>query len=127
MGFQPLSKNHEKWIYSISIIQETRGHRQPFLKHEKVYKGNNLISDRPNEDDKKDKERLTQTHLEQINANIEFREIAKFFESIYYLHIVPQLLRHPEMFIIPSTKEDPFGKSFLEKVARTPEKTRKSK
>jgi hypothetical protein len=65
--------------------------------------------------------------LEQISANANFREIAKFFESVLYLHLVPQLLRYPEVFSGPGISEDPFGRSFLERITKTPEKTRKSR
>ncbi len=98
-----------------------------FCDFEKVWDGDKLIRERPDRDDKDDEERLTQTHLEQINSNADFREIAKFFESIRYLHLVPQLLRHPESFQGPSILEDPFGRNFLETVVKTPEKTRKSR
>ena len=73
------------WRYSIGITQQVRGFRQPVLRHEKVWKGDKLILDRPNPDDRNDDLRLTQTHLEQISANADFREIARFFESIRYL------------------------------------------
>jgi len=71
--------------------------------------------------------RLTQTHLEQINSNADFREIGRFFESIRYLHLVPQLLRHPEAFQGPTIPDDPYGRNFLEMVVKTPEKTRRSR
>jgi predicted ATPase len=95
------------------------------LSYEKVMKGDQTILSRPNKEDEDDPLRLTQTHLEQINANAEFRDIVRFFESTSYLHLVPQLLRHPEAFSGPGVPGDPFGKSFLEKVARTPSGTRK--
>jgi predicted ATPase len=116
-----------KWKYAISIKQEIRGYRHPYLEHEKVWKENTLILDRPDEKDKDDKLRLTETHLEQITANQEFREIADYFKPICYQHLIPQLLRHPELFKGPVIEEDPFGRTFLEKVARTQEKTRKSR
>ncbi len=116
-----------KWCYALSIKQEVRGYRQPYVYSERVTKNGVLILERPEKDDEKDRVRLTQTHLEQINANKEFREIAKFFESISYLHLVPQLLRHPESFGMPIGKEDPFGRSFLERLIQTPEKTRRSR
>jgi len=86
-----------------------------------------LVRQRPNADDEKDEERLTQTHLEQINSNFEFRDIARLFESIRYLHLVPQLLRSPETFQGPTIPDDPYGRNFLEMVAKTPEKLRKSR
>ena len=115
------------WRYAIGITQQVRGYRFPILRYEKVWVDNKLILERPDEEDDNDDERLTQTHLEQISANAEFREVARFFESIRYLHLVPQLLRHPESFQGPSVPEDPYGRNFLEMVAKTPDKTRKSR
>jgi predicted ATPase len=120
-GSEPL------WRYAIAITQQVRGYRQPLLRHERVWRGQTLILDRPDKEDKADELRRTQTHLEQISANTEFRDMARFFESIRYLHLVPQLLRHPEAFQGPASDEDPFGRNFLEMVARTPEKTRRSR
>lgn len=115
------------WRYSIGIKQEVRGYRQPYLAYERVWREATQLLDRPDDSDRKDKLRLTQTHLEQINMNESFREIARFLESILYLHLVPQLLRHPEAFFGPGVPDDPFGRNFLEVVAKTPEKTRKSR
>jgi predicted ATPase len=115
------------WRYSIGITQQVRGFRQPILRHEKVWKGDHLILERPDNLDDEDELRLTQTHLEQISANAEFRDIVRLFESIRYLHLVPQMLRHPESFQGATLQEDPFGRNFLEMVARTPEKTRRSR
>lgn len=112
------------WTYAVGITREIRGYRQPKLKREQVWKDNELILDRPDEDDKKDKLRLDQTHLEQINANQRFREIAEFFKSIDYMHIVPQLIRHPERFAASAIEEDPFGQSFLEQMLQPSPKTR---
>jgi len=115
------------WKYGIGIKQESRGLRQPFVFYEKVWEGNDLILDRPDDQDKKDKFRLKQTHLEQINANLEFRDVARFFQSINYMHLVPQVLRYPEIFTGPAVKEDPFGRSFLERVVQTPGRTRRAR
>jgi predicted ATPase len=116
-----------RWRYAIGITQQVRGYRQPTLRFERVWSDGRLILERPDADDKLDYLRGTQTHLEQINSNAEFREIARFFESIRYLHLVPQLLRNPEAFQGPSIPDDPYGRNFLEMVAKTPEKTRKSR
>jgi predicted ATPase len=112
------------WKYAIGIKQEVRGYRLPLLTYEKVWKGNELILKRPNNDDKKDKERLTQTHLEQINANKDFREISRFLESTVYQHLLPQLLKHPNSFTGPDLPGDPFGKGFLIRISKVNEKTR---
>ncbi len=114
------------FIYSIGIKQETRGYRLPYLTHEKVWSNNELILDRPDKEDKKDRERLIQTHLEQINANKKFREINKYLENIVYLHLLPQLLKHPLSFTGPDLPGDPFGKGFLDRISKVNEKTRKA-
>ncbi len=120
--------NHEStWRYGIGIKQEARGYRQPYLAYERVYHRGEELLNRPDSDDQGDPLRRTQTHLEQIGANGGFREIAKFFESVLYLHLVPQLVRHPEIFSGPGNSEDPFGRSFLDRVVRTPQKVRRSR
>ncbi len=91
---------------------------------ERVWKGEKLILDRPDKEDKKDELRLTQTHIEQMNANMEFREIAKNFESITYFHLVPQLLKFSGFFLGSNMAEDPYGKSFLQRVAKVSAKHR---
>lgn len=122
-----VADNGTLWSYAIGLKQEARGYRQPLLAYERVMRGDQIVRERPDSEDQKDPLRLTQTHLEQINANAEFRELVRFFESISYLHLVPQLLRHPEAFSGPGIPGDPFGKSFLETIARTPVSTRKAR
>lgn len=122
-----VADNGSKWTYAIGIKQESRGYRQPYLAYERVIKGTQSLLRRPDIEDDKDPLRLTQTHLEQINANAEFRDLGRFFDSVSYLHLVPQLLRHPEAFSGQGIPGDPYGRSFLERVARTPEGTRKAR
>jgi hypothetical protein len=64
--------------------------------HSAVPESRGNVLNETNSDDTQDPERLTQTHLEQVNVNRPFRELASFFESIRYLHIVPQLVREPD-------------------------------
>jgi len=115
------------WKYAIGIKQQHGGTRQPILVYERIWNSDSQILDRPDESDAKDPMRLTQTHLEQISANERFRELSRFFESVLYQHLVPQLVRHPRAFTGPGVPGDPFGRSFLERVARTPDKTRKAR
>jgi len=115
------------WHYAIGLRQETRGYRQPILSFERVSKNGEKILDRPDQEDKNDTERLKQTYLEQVNTNSSFREIARFLESTTYLHLVPQLLRYADSFQGNKLDEDPFGQSFLENVAKTQQRTQKSR
>lgn len=115
------------WRYQLSIKQETRGSRLPYVESERVWQGASEILARPNDSDQLDPQQRTQTYLEQINANKDFREIARFFQSATYLHLVPQLLKHAEVIQGRILENDPFGQGFLERVARTTEKTRKAR
>ncbi|HEV2654718.1 MAG TPA: AAA family ATPase [Ktedonobacteraceae bacterium] len=101
------------WRYRIGIAQDNND--KAYLKEEKVWKAGKIILNRPDERDEDDKELLTQTHLEQINSNRAFREIAEFFNTIRYYHIIPQLVRDPERSV--GRKFDPYEGDFLEQLA----------
>jgi hypothetical protein len=107
------------WDYELRFTQDNR--QRPIIKQERVAIGGTDILIRPDSADKDDPERLTQTYLEQVNVNKDFREVADFFTSVRYLHIVPQLVREPDRSV--GRRNDPFGGDFLEQIARTPEKT----
>lgn len=115
------------WRYAIGIRQEPRGYRQPFLTYERLWKDGRQILDRPDDDDESDGDRLTQTFLEQINVNADFRELVRFFQAITYLHLVPQLLRFADSIQGRVVEDDPFGQGFLERIARVTERTRRSR
>ena len=115
------------WRYALGLRQETRGYRNPYLTHERVWKGTQQILARPDAEDKKDQDRLTQTFLEQINVNGDFRAVVRFFQSITYLHLVPQLLRFADSIQGRVLEDDPFGQGLLERMAKTNEKTRRSR
>lgn len=116
-----------KWRYAVGFRQETRGHRRILLTDEQVWKGDELLLDRPDGDDEADQDRLTQTFLEQVNMNAKFREIAQFLRNVTYLHLVPQLLRFADSIQGRIVEEDPFGQGFLERIASVPERTRRSR
>jgi predicted ATPase len=111
------------WRYRIGISQDNNS--RPYLKEERVWKAEQLILARPDEQDAQDRELLRQTHLEQINTNREFREIADFFNTVRYYHIVPQLIRDPERSV--GRKFDPYGGDFLEQIATLPKRTQESR
>ena len=108
------------WDYELRFAQDNR--QRPLIKSEKVLKSGSLILERPDALDKKDQERLTQTYLEQVNANQGFRDIGDFFETVRHLHIIPQLVREPDRSV--GKRNDPFGGDFLEQIARTPPRRR---
>jgi predicted ATPase len=111
------------WQYELSFGQDNR--QRPIITREVVRRSGEVLLERPDTNDQHDPARLHQTHVEQVNVNREFRELADFFRTVRYLHLVPQLLREPDRYI--GRTQDPFGSDFLEQVARTSEKTRNAR
>jgi predicted ATPase len=111
------------WIYQLGFNQDHRG--RSIIKRERVEYHGRVIVDRPAAEDKTDAVRLHQTHIEQVNVNQDFRELADFFRSVRYLHLVPQLIRETDRYV--SRFQDPYGSDFLERVARTPARTRNTR
>ena len=115
------------WRYSIGFRQADIGNCQAHLTHERVWRGDELLLDRPDADDNEDPDRLTQTALEQSAANAKFREIGRFLRNVTYLHLVPQLIRFADSIQGKIIEDDPFGQGFLKRVASVHPSTRRAR
>ena len=115
------------WRYLLEFKPEGVGAQRPKITAEKIWKGNKLIINRPDSMDKKDTLKLLQTHMEQLQVNSDFRELASFFSETTYLHLVPQLIKFNDLIGGRPLEEDPFGQGFLERIAKTPNRTRDSR
>lgn len=115
-------ENPNEWEYDLEFASEKAGRHRPQIRRETVRHNGSEILSRPDAEDMADADRQTQTALEQVTANREFREIADFLQGVQYLHLVPQVIRDPERR--GSIDDDPFGGDFLSRVARTPQRTR---
>lgn len=112
------------WTYEISF-NANRG-KQPLVKAERVLHDGKIILQRPGPEgsnDHLDQALLTQTHLQQIQQNKEFRPLAEFFRGLRYLHLVPQIVRDRALSAVPG---DPYGSDFLVRIKQTPQKTREA-
>ncbi len=117
----------ELWRYELGLKQQARGPRHPLIAYERASRAGVAVLDRPNETDREDVVRLTQTYLEQIGANRVFRDIAGCFQAMTYHHLAPPLLRHADLVRSPGVEDDPYGMDFLEKVAREHERQRRAR
>jgi len=111
--------NGGTWQYELALGQDKQ--QRPQIKREVVRRDDQELFRRPDSSDLDDPERLTQTYLQQVNVNKDFRPVAELFGSIRYLHIVPQLIREPDRSV--GRVNDPYGGDFLEQLANTPERT----
>jgi predicted ATPase len=104
------------WEYEVRFRDNREG--SAILTAERVRRNGIEILSRPDEGDRQDPMRLTQTFLEQVSVNRDFREVADFLSTVFYLHVVPQLVREPERSA--GRTADPFGGDFLEQMADVP-------
>jgi predicted ATPase len=114
-----MSLDDALWTYRVEFAQDNQ--RRALVRKEEVTRDGETIRTRPDDRDNQDPDRFTQTHLEQVNANEEFRVIADFFAQIRYLHVVPQLVRESDR--LAPRPQDPYGSDFLEQIARTSKRT----
>lgn len=121
----------ETWRYDLSVTHKPRAH-QPQVEAEYVErispKGRrDLILSRPDEDDRRDPERLTQTAIQQVTANQRFREVVEFFRSISYLHAVPHLMREGRPAPSTTIGGDPYGRDLLNRIRSTSARSQRSR
>ncbi len=121
-----------RWRYTLAFKSEVGGARRPIITAETVVEftkggAESLRLNRPDAEDHQDRERLTQTAIEQIQSNAKFRPLVEYFAGIAYLHLVPQLLKFGEAIGSSRLEGDPFGQGFLERVAKASDAVRKSR
>lgn len=125
------------WKYSLTFGTEkgkTTPAPLPLVVAETVHKRNEskrtgweCVLNRPSDEDTEDPVRLTQTALQQVNANVKFREVADFFASIQYRHILPQLVREPKAFSPSPISNDPYGRDLVQAIWGVGKRSRESR
>jgi predicted ATPase len=115
------------WRYVLAFKAEGKGAQRLLISREEVWKDKTCILKRPNTADERDVAQLTQTYLEQIQANVDFRDLGNFFGTTTYLHLVPQLLKFADKIGGHRLEDDPFGQGFLEHLARTQDRARRAR
>lgn len=106
-----LSDGDIEWRYRLAIRGEKGGLNRPIVDEETVERDGRIILRRPDAKDEADRVRLTQTHLEQIAANQDFRPLADYFAKVQYFHLVPQIIRDPARAGL--LQGDPYGGDFI--------------
>lgn len=117
-----LANGDDMWRYRLAVRAEERGFHRPIVDEERVERNGVRVLVRPDSKDRADPERLTQTHLEQIAANQDFRAIAEYFVKGQYFHLVPQVIRNPGAVGLEAGDE--YGADFIARMNAVPAKTR---
>lgn len=112
--------NQFAWEYELAFTHSEEL-QCPVIQRERISNRECDVFCRPDQQDRKDPERLTGTYLEQSTANRECRELVEYFRSIRYLNIVPALVRDPARSVRQTN--DPLGGDLIAQMAATPEAT----
>ena len=118
-----LRDGEDEWRYELAIKGKKGGHNRPIVVREIVTRNGSELLSRPDANDDRDPDQLTQTHLEQISANREFRPIAEYFAKVNYFHLVPQMIRYPQA---GGASPRAFGSSMIADMNATPVRTRQA-
>mgnify|MGYP000898729280 FL=1 len=118
-----LRDGEDEWRYELAIKGKKGGHNRPIVVREIVTRNGSELLSRPDANDDRDPDQLTQTHLEQISANREFRPIAEYFAKANYFHLVPQMIRYPQA---GGASPRVFGSSMIADMNATPVRTRQA-
>ena len=118
-----LRDGEDEWRYELAIKGKKGGHNHPIVVREIVTRNGRELLSRPDTNDDRDPDQLTQTHLEQISANREFRPIAEYFAKVNYFHLVPQMIRYPQA---GGASPRVFGSSMIADMNATPVRTRQA-
>lgn len=108
------------WRYRLQINRKP-GEKFPTVAEEEVWRGNEKVAGQLRETTA-DAFQYRQTLMEQAARSVEFRELAEFFESCRYLHVVPQIVRDRDR--AHKVGEDPYGGDLLRRMKAMPKKTR---
>ena len=126
--FVELTDDKDIWTYEIVFKQQTQFPTKiPIVDKEIVTHNGKAVLSRPDTKDKADDRQLSQTALEQIFANQQFRPIVDHLADISYLHLIPQMVREANSAFRDQNLPDVYGGQFLERISRTPEKTRNAR
>lgn len=116
------------WRYELGFDGDKNDRERPVITFERVFElqsdgseTTRLNRPDPNTDkigNKLDAESLSQTALQQAQANRSFRGLVEFLRGVSYLHIVPQLLREtqPAQNYGVTLEMDPYGRDLLDRI-----------
>jgi predicted ATPase len=120
-------KANTQWLYELAFTTEGRPSQKARIAREIAERNGERVVERPDAQDERDEWRLSQTVLEQVFANEKIRDIVGSFESISYLHLVPQLIRGANDITVQGESFAPYGYDFLKRVAETHKGTREAR
>lgn len=112
------------WRYMLALKMEGQGKHRDLVHQERIWQNGKLILNRPLSEDKKDPQLLTQTHLEQMRANVRFRELADFFASNCCLLPVQAISRYGERARELSPGSRILGQGLMERIVQVQDSAR---
>lgn len=127
------ASDETSWRYLLAFNRSSKHNETPTVNREEVWyraspgEAERSLLARPDEADKADTMRLTQTAMQQVTQNRSFRPLVDFLSSVSYLHLVPQLIREGQSPLEDAIGGDPFGRDLLSRIRGTPSRTQSSR
>lgn len=115
-------KDGTVWRYALELIERKA---RTIVLRELVHRNNFLLLERPDAADQMDDELLSQTALEQVQGNKEFRRVAVVFSNVHYVHVDPREYRSLAGEHGGSIDRDSRG--FMQRVAMTTPRLRNAR
>lgn len=128
-----ISLEGDEWRYLLTFNRTGRGNETPVVSREEVWHKPNgdakekSVLLRPTSADRADPMLLTQTAMQQVAQNREFRPLVEFLSGVSYLHLVPQLIREGQSPLEDAIGGDSFGRDLLSRVRATPGRSQLSR
>ncbi len=123
-----------RWRYELGFGTTSSKDDTPAVRREAIYRWSevdasfvSMRQERPDRYDVDDPVRLRQTLIQQTSENKDFRELAEFFQSVHYLHLVPQLVREGQDPVPGTIGLDPFGRDLLDRIRHTRKSTQEAR
>ncbi len=109
------------WRYTLTLQRHAKARDvAATVESEVVYERGQVVAEQRRPATSTDWLLFSQTMLQQVQRNQDFRELVEFLASTRYLHVVPQVVRDARRGVL--TGEDPFGGDLLRRMKETPKK-----
>ncbi len=116
--------NPTLWGYRLRI-KRVGSEKEASVLEEVVKRRGEVVARQEREKPARDPLLYSQTLMEQVQKNTDFRELVSFLSSIRYLHVVPQIVRDGRRGL--PLEDDPHGGDLLRRIKDMPKKSQEAR
>lgn len=117
-------ENPALWSYRLRFTR-FKGEAIPTVSEEEIKKNGKPLGGQFRKQNVSNPVEFSQSLLQQAVNQTKYGELVNFFNSIRYLHVVPQIVRDPRRAL--EKGEDPYGGDLLKRINETTKRTQESR